>query len=133
MGNRAVIILTDSRGDHSPAIYVHWTGSMVPQFLAKWWPIMADRRDDLHYGAARLIGVLHNEIGGNLSLGCWNLRDIPKAPAMLPKFYTAQSHGDAGVFVVNCKTGDVQRYDRDESGGECDAPERWTLGKDGAQ
>ncbi len=107
MGNRAVVVFHDGK-EFSPCVYLHWGGSEVPTLLAELWALMAGRRGDLSYSAARFIGVAHAKIPGNLSLGIWN-SPVSEPPGDLPKQWREHSHGDAGVFVVDCRSGDVVR------------------------
>lgn len=98
MGNRALIVFTNTaKDDVSPIIYLHWNGSDVPAWIEELKSLMASRKGDVSYAAARFVGICHDHIDGNLSLGMWNsnLGDILKNPA-------EHSHGDAGVIVVNC-------------------------------
>lgn len=70
MGNRATIEVKDSDGMSAPAhIYLHWMGSpdSVIMMVEKAEGVM--RKSDAGYALARLIGTIHNEIEGGLSLG----------------------------------------------------------------
>lgn len=128
MGNRALVVFHDEQ-DYSPTIYLHWDGSRVPELLATWWDRMEGRRNDINYGAARFIGIAHESIDGNLSLGVWNTRGKPSSvdfdDEKHVEYWRGQSHGDAGVFVVNCGTGTVRRVDGSVT--ECKAPNEFSL------
>ncbi len=98
MGNRAVIALKDNAeagfaGDDI-GIYLHWNGSpdQVEEYLKIARARMDDRMGDIEYSKARLVGIIHDEIGGNLSLGL----DLCK--------YLDTDNGNNGTYVVNMKT-----------------------------
>lgn len=95
MGDRAVIHFTDGQ-KIGPAVYVHWSGEDVPAILGETRRIMEDRLGDVGYTTARCIGVCHDRIEGNLSLGTWS------APSEAEIRHADYTHGDAGVFLVNC-------------------------------
>lgn len=97
MGNRALIQVINTT-EVSPTLYLHHHADDVERILEKWWILMETRRDDVSYGFARLVGICHEHIEGNLSLGVWNTDEM---------LTEADSHGDGGVFLVNAKTGGV--------------------------
>jgi|TARA_R110000824_G_scaffold77608_3_gene196229 hypothetical protein len=99
MGNRAVICLKDNNqetevDDDDLGIYLHWSGSpdQVEHFLELARERMGDRLGDVSYGKARLLGVIHEQIEGNLSLGL----DLCQ--------YLDTDNGNNGTYVVNCAT-----------------------------
>jgi hypothetical protein len=109
MGDRALIIFTDG-AEVSPTVYLHWNGSSVPKLLEVCHSRMMGRLADVEYGVARFIGICHEHIDGNLSLGCWNTDEAVETAAR--KVFSESegkhiavlaehSHGDAGVVVVN--------------------------------
>lgn len=102
MGDRALVLVKD--GDSKPecAIYSHWGGQGMPDSIRKCGELMKDRRGDASYFAARMVGTLHDECVGALSLGIFGPPDNLDE-ATLKEF----SHGDAGVFVVDATTGEV--------------------------
>lgn len=112
MGDRVLFIVHNkSAGDmeveYSPIIYGHNSGYAAPRLLAKLHERMENRRGDVAYAAARLIGIMHESIPGNLSLGVWNLpEDFRKEAGYL----TEMSHGDAGVVLYDCVDGSVECY-----------------------
>lgn len=112
MGDRALIILEDSAGEISPVMYLHWNGYQSTDFISETEKLMESRGEDLQYAFARLVGIAHSHIDGNLSLGVWSAdKDFTKAikerdAAALSK----ESHGDNGIFIVNCKTWEVKNY-----------------------
>lgn len=99
MGDRAVIHFVDARDEVSPGVYLHWGGSDVPALLRATFDLMATRRGDMQYTAARFVGVVHagDKPGTNLSLGLWNAPDGGLASIR----HSDYSHGDAGVFIVH--------------------------------
>ena len=114
MGNRAIVVFKNG-SEVSPRVYLHWGGSQVPQVLARWWELMEGRRGDESYGAARFIGLCHETFSGNMSLGVFSgERELNSCD------WNDESPGDAGVFLVDTNTGEVERFDG--SPHECDAP-----------
>ena len=105
MGDRALVVFTDrDESEFSPAAYLHWGGgAAVVEMLQKAVPRM--RNGDVGYSCARFIGVCHEDMDGNCSLGCFNgPKDLAKAKS---KDF---SHGDAGVFLVNVGTWEVKSF-----------------------
>ena len=112
MGNRAQIILTkeyELEGElhkhYSPTIYLHWNGSLdeVLTMVDKLAEVMAHREGDLDYATARLIGLYHESIEGNLSLGVWNNKQNEDD-------ILAENPGDNGTYFVDCKTFEVMHH-----------------------
>jgi hypothetical protein len=101
MGDRALVqFVSGDKKEVSPVVYIHWAGSKVKEYLKELAVLMADRPNDASYACARFIGIVHShDSTSNLSLGVWNKADI------LTK---ADSHGDAGCFVVDCSTWKVK-------------------------
>lgn len=113
MGDRALIIFIDLDDRKvSPTVYLHWSGSHVPELLDEHRALMKGRFGDLEYAAARFVGVCHSHLDGNLSLGMWNTKpeieaaalcvmggagEVPAAVEALDEY----SHDDAGVVIVN--------------------------------
>jgi hypothetical protein len=91
MGNRVLIQFAKDT-DVSPAIYGHWAGSDAAETIKALRAQMADRPSDLSYVAARCLGRL---IGGDESSTGYGLWNAPK------HLTAAESHGDAGVFLVD--------------------------------
>lgn len=92
MGNRAVLSLGPV-ADNTPAIYLHWHGSpeTVEEFLADARAVMAGRGGDPTYAAARLVGVIHTAIAGNLSMGLGVVGDF-------------DGHEDNGTYEIDLET-----------------------------
>lgn len=132
MGNRVVVIFTDGKGEYSPCVYLHWGASALGQFLETWRKLMVGREGDVQYGAARFVGVCHEAMDGNMSLGIWDSRipaEATTAPADAEIALQAHDPGDAGVAVVNVSTYKVQRLSRsDYAMSECPVPDGWTIG-----
>jgi hypothetical protein len=100
MGNRALIQVVGSRSeDVSPVLYLHWHGHKVPEYIEELKAMMADRPDDVQYTFARLVGICHTHIEPPLSMGVWS------ADKQLQR---ADSHGDHGVYIINCANWHVE-------------------------
>jgi hypothetical protein len=124
MGDRALVILKDGT-DYSPVMYLHWHAPQVQNYVNRLKEVMVGREGDIQYGFARLVGIAHNDIQGNLSLGCWSLpEDFSETDeAMLKKM----SHGDGGIYVVDLKDYSITTYagyglehQNERDGGEAD-------------
>lgn len=123
MGNRAVVIFHVAGKSFSPATYLHWHGSAVPQLLEEAHNVMRGRGGDLSYTVARFIGVCHSRISGNLSLGCFNItaKSIDDLNDHCP--------GDAGVFAVDISKNTWVVCRLTGSISECSAPTFWQIGE----
>jgi len=97
MGDRVLIQVKAGTG-FSPVCYLHWSGDSAPALIRETAELMKGRDNDVAYCFARLVGVCHTSTPGNLSLGVWN------ADALLT---SGDSHGDAGIYIVDCGTWDV--------------------------
>lgn len=99
MGDRASVIFFD-KSQVSPVVYLHWHGSRVPDWIEELRCLMADRLWDANYAAARFVGICHNHVPGNLSLGISSctlkLPDLNR-----PSTFDRLSPGDAGLVIVN--------------------------------
>ena len=99
MGNRACIVFFD-RNFVSPTVYLHWHGDAVPAWLEQLKSHMTGRFGDASYAAARFVGICHNQIEGNLSLGILSnglcLENI-RNPSQMER----ESPGNAGMVVVD--------------------------------
>jgi hypothetical protein len=106
MGDRAVVVFRDE-SNVSPTVYLHWNGSDVPRLLSELKETMKGREGDLSYSCARFVGICHNAIPGNLSLGLWPTPGdiartvLSKEPIGL--LMAEYSHGDAGFIVVDVR------------------------------
>jgi hypothetical protein len=107
MGDRALVILKGLKG-YSPVMYLHWHAPQVQNYINRLKEIMDSRGEDLNYAFARLLGIVHNDINGNLSLGCWNLpNDFSEQNTDL---LLEMSHGDGGIYVVDLKDYTIATY-----------------------
>lgn len=79
-----------------PVIYGHWAGSNAPAIVRRLAERMADRAGDVDYATARLVQECTAGDDGALGFGVWN------ASARLT---ADDSHGDAGVVLVDCGDG----------------------------
>jgi hypothetical protein len=107
MGDRALVILKSGK-DYSPLMYLHWHAPQVQHYVNRLKEVMESRGEDVYYAFARLLGIVHNDIDGNLSLGCWNL---PKGFSETDREALQQlSHGDGGIYVVDLKDYAIATY-----------------------
>ena len=121
MGDRALVTFHTTDTYYSPAVYLHWCGSDVPEMLVDAAPKL--RKGDPDYSAARFCGHCHEQLSGNTGLG---LLDGP-SPGDMPLSEYCEvgqyGHGDAGVFFVNVQTGEVRQF----GGYELELPEPLEL------
>lgn len=99
MGDRVLVTFTTNDNDYTPAIYLHWQGHKAAEMIREAQPLM--RKNDPAYAAARFCGFCASQISGVLGLGI-----VPGPSAEVD--WDEYSHGDAGVYVVNVETGEVQ-------------------------
>jgi hypothetical protein len=101
MGNRACVIFYDSRRISS-TVYLHWHGESVPAWLEQLKHLMNRRFDDAAYAAARFVGISHQRIECNMSLGVLSngltLAEIHDESRM-----QAESPGNAGIVAVDTR------------------------------
>lgn len=124
MGNRAEIIFHDA-DSYSPTVYLHWNGSDVPNLLAKLRATMVGRGGDIHYAPARFVGICHETVPGNLSLGIENTEGVPDIDAPAAE-WAGRGPGDAGIFLVDLRTWTCRRVGA-WSWNECEADETFTI------
>lgn len=98
MGDRALIVFKEAGAETSPSVYLHWSGHDVGELLTGAAQNM--RAGDAGYACARFVGHCHEQIPGGMSLGLFNA----------PEDGRPDSHGDAGVFIVDVTTGEVETY-----------------------
>jgi hypothetical protein len=105
MGDRALVIFK-TEDEISPAAYLHWSGNAVPEILEQHKTLMKTRTGDASYACARFIGICHNRIDGNLSLGVFSIKpeELKAVQEGNADEIAEFSHGDAGVIVVDCST-----------------------------
>jgi hypothetical protein len=108
MGDRAIVIFHNkAKNDYSPQVYLHWAGSSVEDYIKQLEKLMGDRRDDVAYQAARFVGICHDNNPGNISLGIINLPDACNSPDAA---FGKLSHGDNGVYLVDCSDYSFKRF-----------------------
>jgi hypothetical protein len=100
MGNRAMVQFIDSADSEGVAVYLHWNGGDVREWLADAASNM--RKGDASYAAARFIGYCHERIAGGLSLGVMAGRNA--------------SDPENGLYVVDCNTGKVTLFRQGRTG-----------------
>ena len=107
MGDRAILILVNrTTGDVGAEVYLHWNGRRVPLLITSLASLMADRKGDVAYATARLIGIAHNMMPGNLSIGV-SLTQPALVSAIRRRdndFLCDYSPGDAGLVVIDADT-----------------------------
>jgi hypothetical protein len=119
MGDRAIVIFHSPK-DHSvsPAVYLHSHAGLLLNLLEGALPRM--RTGDAGYSCARFIGICHDEIPGNASLGVYNVPGTAAdaaerhKPAEYDRLMAAArriDYGDRGVFLV-----DVDRWRVEHAG-----------------
>lgn len=117
MGDRALFRIHNG-SEIGPVVYVHWIGgaSRARELLESLRIRMQGREGDVEYATARLVGLAHESIEGNLSLGVWSEGADYKAErerwqrvedTVYGKHYV-ESHGDFGIAFVDCRTWDVE-------------------------
>jgi hypothetical protein len=107
MGDRATLILVNRQTGHVGAeVYLHWNGRRVPYLIESLASLMASRKGDVAYATARLIGLAHDMMPGNLSLGV-SLTQPALVSAIRRRdndFLCDYSPGDAGLVVIDADT-----------------------------
>lgn len=104
MGDRVVAhVFSLKDREIGPAVYLHNGAYRFPRLVDELRDRMHDRRGDVSYASARLIGLAHEAIPGNLSLGTWNAPHEGD-PVECWEAITSEdySHGDGGVVLINC-------------------------------
>jgi hypothetical protein len=102
MGDRALIVMhSPTKNRISPVCSLHWGGKTVGDLLEKTCARMTGRAGDPSYSFARLVGIAHEGIEGNLSLGVWCLKNQDYEAALNEIHSDDFTHLDAGVFIVN--------------------------------
>lgn len=98
MGDRVLfqIVAKNRPNQFGPVVYCHWSGSLAPEIVRALAKRMEGRSDDMSYATARLVQECVGDDGGNLSFGVWNADK---------KLTAEDSHGDAGVVLIDCANG----------------------------
>lgn len=103
MGDRSITIVKAGANIAACGVYTHWRGEESVSDLKDAIPRM--RANDPDYSAARLIGELHAKMEGNSGLGV-----VPPPADLKPETLKEYTHGDAGVLVYDCETGELSAY-----------------------
>lgn len=107
MGDRAVVLFEDGEAIEPFAIYYHWAGKDgVESDYAAALSEHKDRRDDVSYFSARMIGLSCARHPGSTGIGLL-AAPTPEQYAS-PSLMAQYSHGDAGVAVVNPEKGSIR-------------------------
>ncbi len=115
MGNRATVQFIDANDRTGVAVYLHWNGDSVHEWLKAAAPNM--RASDSGYAAARFIAYCCEQIPGGLSVGVYRAAFDP---------------GDNGLFVVDCSAGTITRFRQGTNGAglaRCGRPSKIKLGQ----
>lgn len=101
MGDRVIMQVVDNEDNFGPILYGHWIGGDAKEILKAIKCRMASRVGDLEYTTARLVQEMIRFSGenDNTGIGIWNADRIQNV---------VDSHGDAGVILLNCNTFQAQ-------------------------
>jgi len=97
MGDRVLfqVVRTASK-EFGPVVYCHWSGDRAPKIVRELAARMASRTGDIDYATARLVQECTSHYpDGALSFGVSNAK---------ARLTAADSHGDAGVVLIDCST-----------------------------
>lgn len=112
MGDRVLIQVEDGNGSVSPVAYGHWLGKHAEGIITDVIDLMKKRGfPDVEYTFARLVEIMGEYAGpGPTGMGCWNAPLIydKEGTAKPRRLNAADSHGDNGVFIINCSNWDVE-------------------------
>lgn len=103
MGDRVLFQVIDSVNNKvGPIVYCHWSGYCAPEIVRNLAVRMVGCGGDLDYATARLVQECIGDDEGNLGFGVYN--------AFAPHGYAEKlteedSHGDAGVVLIDCANG----------------------------
>lgn len=97
MGDRVLlqVVKKGNPKEFSPVIYCHWLGGEAVEAVKRLAVRMDKRRGDVDYIAARLLQEAINGDGGDTGFGLMNVNRVLTAK---------DSHGDAGIILVNADT-----------------------------
>ena len=96
MGDRVLLqVVRKEPAEFSPVIYCHWLGGGAVQAVARLAKRMEKRRGDVPYIAARLLQEVVSDDDGDTGFGLEHASKVLTA---------ADSHGDAGVILVDADT-----------------------------
>lgn len=95
MGDR-VLMQIISGDEFGPVVYGHSSGYESGEIVRKLAERMNDRADDIDYSTARLVQEMTNGDEGDVGYGVWSASK---------KLTPADSHGDAGIVLIDCKNG----------------------------
>ena len=105
MGDRVLFQVVTSKGDAvGPVVYGHWCGSDAPAIVRRLADRMAARPGDVEYASARLVQeVIATAPDTSLGVGVWNAPTL--GGGMSERLTAEDSHGDAGVVLIDCGGG----------------------------
>lgn len=102
MGDRVLFQVVNG-SEISPVAYGHWAGSKAPAIMRRLKERMKGREGDVSYTFARLLQEMTAGDDGNLSFGAWNADKVLTA---------ADSHGDAGVVIIDITPKPAKNVDK---------------------
>lgn len=107
MGDRTLVICVDDGGDITPAVYAHHLGSDTADLIREVAPRL--REGDPSYSIAAVAAHFWKAADsghGYVSVGILPAPDKIDEATLRGDY----NHGDAGVWVINVDTGNVQQY-----------------------
>ncbi len=104
MGDRAYVVIKNRNEPNTAAIYVHNEGRRIIERVREAVPCM--RKGDTWYSTARLIGYLHTQIPGNLSLGVRGITEADRES----NYIQLRSAVNAGIVEYCCSTGELKVF-----------------------
>lgn len=96
MGDRVLFQVIHGAQGYGPVVYCHWSGAQAPEIVRRLAARMVARPNDPEYATARLVQECVNGDKGALGFGVWNV---------IRRMDAEDSHGDAGVVLINCENG----------------------------
>lgn len=102
MGDRVLVQVVSGSDVADATIYGHWAGESAIETIRAAVPTM--RLGDPRYSAARLCAAFCGRAPGNTGVGI--LRRLADAANPTEN----ESHGDAGIIVYDCTTGDAKYF-----------------------
>lgn len=111
MGDRALIHFHDGKRV-GPVVYLHYCRGPggVRELLDATERRMGDRSGDVDYTTARCIGLAHETRDDWSGVGVFNAPAGSYEESLASIRKEEYSHGDAGVFLVDCRDWSVETF-----------------------